>query len=227
VLITCDDPLLITKMKVLRAQLNDLQARYDAEMYSDRVKAKITKEEITHVRANLAREQERSMNLTIQSPGDGVFIVPGAEDLPGRYLKQGELVAYVINIDKPVIRVVVPQSGVDLIRQRDKGIELRFADDIDTIYHAVMIREVPGGLEQLPSTVLGSAGGGEIAIDPTEPSGLKAIEKLFQFDIELPSAVGNLYIGSRVFVRFDHGFESLSTQWYRSIRRLFLKRFNV
>lgn len=228
VLITCDDPMLITKIKVLRAQLNDLQARYDAEMYSDRVKAKITKEEIMRVRANLAREQERSMNLTIQSPGDGVFIVPGtSEDVPGSYLKQGELVAYVINIDKPVIRVVVLQSGVDLIRQRNKGIELRFADNIDKIYHAVMIREVPGGLEQLPSTVLGSAGGGKIAIDPTEPSGLKAIEKLFQFDIELPATIENLYIGGRVFVRFDHGFEPLSTQWYRSIRRLFLKRFNV
>jgi putative peptide zinc metalloprotease protein len=227
VLMTCDDPLLITKIKVLKAQLKDLQARYNLEICSDRVQAKITKEDIIHVRGNLARAQERSMNLTIRSPSDGLFILPKAEDLPDSFLKQGELVAYVINVDKPIVRVVVPQSGVDLVRKQNRGIEIRFADNIDKIFNAVMIREIPGGVQQLPSTVLGSAGGGKIAIDPTEPSGLKAVEKLFQFDIEMPSTVRNIYIGSRVFVRFDHGFEPLATQWYRSIRRLFLKRFNV
>jgi putative peptide zinc metalloprotease protein len=227
VLMTCNDPLLITKIEVLKAQMKDLKARYNLEICSDRVQAKITKEDIIHVRGNLARAQERSMNLTIRSPSDGLFILPKAEDLPDSFLKQGELVAYVINVDKPIVRVVVPQSGVDLVRKQNRGIEIRFADNIDKIFTAVIIREIPGGLQQLPSTVLGSAGGGQIAIDPTEPSGLKAVEKLFQFDIEMPSTVRNLYIGSRVFVRFDHGFEPLATQWYRSIRRLFLKRFNV
>jgi len=28
-------------------------------------------------------------------------------------------------------------------------------------------------------------------------------------------------------VRFDHGFEPLAVQWYRSLRRLFLRWFNV
>jgi putative peptide zinc metalloprotease protein len=226
-LITCDEPLLTTKIKVLEAQLQDLKARYDAEMFSDRAQSRITKEEIVRIRGNIARARERSTDLTIRSPIDGLFIVPKAEDLPDRFLKQGELVAYVINIERPIVRVVVPQSSVDLVRQKNRGIQLRFADNIDKIFTAVMLREIPGGLEQLPSTVLGSAGGGKIAIDPTDPSGLKAIEKLFQFDIELPSPIENVYIGDRVFVRFDHGFEPLATQWYRSIRRLFLKRFNV
>ncbi len=227
VLIECRDPLLAAHVKVLRAQLNLLEARYDAEIYTNRVQAKITKEEITHVRADLARTEERLKELTIYSPGDGQFILPGAEDLPGRYLNQGELVAYVLDVGNPTARVVVSQSDVDLVRQRNKYVEIRLAERLDQTFPAAIKREVPGAAERLPSTVLGSAGGGEIPIEPRDAEGLKTLEKLFQFDIELPATVGNVYIGGRVFVRFDHGFEPLAFQWYRSLRRLFLRRFNV
>jgi putative peptide zinc metalloprotease protein len=158
-----------------------------------------------------------------------MFILPGAEDLPARYLRQGELVAYVLNVneDKPTVRVVVSQSDVDLIRQHNKGVEIRLAERLGQTFPAVIKREVPGAVEKLPSTILGSIGGGEIAIDPRDAEGLKTLEKLFQFEIELPSTVGNVNIGGRVYLRFDHGYEPLVSRWYRSIRQLFLRRFNV
>jgi len=34
-------------------------------------------------------------------------------------------------------------------------------------------------------------------------------------------------LGSRVYVRFDHGREPLGWQWFRRIRQLFLRRLNV
>ena len=64
-------------------------------------------------------------------------------------------------------------------------------------------------------------------IEPRDAEGVKTLEKLFQFDLELPSTVDDTYIGGRVFVRFDHGFEPLAFQWYRSLRLLFMRRFNV
>lgn len=227
VLIECQDLLLETKVKVLKAQLRELQARYDAEIYTNRVRARIIKEKILNVRANLDREEERLNNLIICSPGAGVFILPGAEDLPGRFLKQGDLVAYVMDVYKPSVRVVVSQSDVDLVRQRNRGIKIRFAEQLERIYPAVVKREVPGALEYLPSTILSSIGGGKIAIDPSDNEGLKPLEKLFQFDIEPTEAIGIINIGGRVYVRFDHGLEPLAYQWYRSLRQMFLSRFNV
>jgi putative peptide zinc metalloprotease protein len=106
-------------------------------------------------------------------------------------------------------------------------VEVRIAELLDQIFPAVIKREVPGAVERLPSTALGSAGGGEIPIEPWDKEGVKTLEKLFQFDIELPSTVDGKYIGGRVFVRFDHGFEPLAFQWYRSLRLLFMRRFNV
>ncbi len=34
-------------------------------------------------------------------------------------------------------------------------------------------------------------------------------------------------IGGRVHVRFDHGWEPIGWRLYRSLRQVFLKRFNV
>ncbi len=226
-LIECRDPLLVSNVRLLEAQLRELEARYNAEIYSDRVQAKITAEEMVHLRANLARARERQTELILYSPDDGVFIVPGAEDLPGRYIKQGALIAYVIDEERPTIRLIVSQSDIDLIRQRNKGIEIRLAERLDIAIPAVIKREVPGADERLPSAVLGNIGGGEIAIDPRDTEGLKTFEKLFQFDIEPKMAIGNASVGGRVYVRFDHGTEPLVFRWYRSLRRLFMRRFNV
>ena len=68
---------------------------------------------------------------------------------------------------------------------------------------------------------------GMIAIDPRDAWGTKSFQKLFLFDIELPTHAALFNVGGRVYVRFDHGREPLVYRWYREIRRLFLRRFNV
>jgi len=56
---------------------------------------------------------------------------------------------------------------------------------------------------------------------------IKAFQKVFLFDIELPSYEGLYNVGGRLYVRFDHGREPLIWRWYRRLRHLFLRRFNV
>jgi putative peptide zinc metalloprotease protein len=226
-LIECVDPLLKAEVQVLRAELNALQARYDEEILSDRVKAQVTREEITHARADLARTEERSRELNILSSSDGVLVVPRSEDLPGRYLRQGDLIAYILNIDHPTVRVVVPQADVDQIRNRTRRVEVRLSERVSEVIPAKVTRTTPGASERLPSTALGSSGGGAIAIDPRDPQRTKTLEKVFTVDIELTRPPETVYVNDRVYVRFDHGFEPLAVQWYRSLRRLFLRWFNV
>ena len=54
-----------------------------------------------------------------------------------------------------------------------------------------------------------------------------AFEKMFQFDIELSRPIAQVFVGGRVYVRFDHRPEPLAFQWYRQVRQMFLRRFNV
>lgn len=228
VLIECRDPLLVANVRVLEAQLRELEVQYnDLISQLDSVKAGIIKEEIDQTRGNLARARERQAALMIRSPGDGLFILPGVEDLPDRFLKQGDLVAYVLNKDRPTVRVVATQSDIDLVRQRHRGVKVRLASQVDRVIPALIKREVPGGIEKLPSTALGQGGGGEVPIDPRDKDGLKTFENLFQLDLQLSEPVAHFCLGGRAYVRFDHGYSPLGFQLYRSLRQLLLRRFNV
>jgi len=163
----------------------------------------------------------------IVSPAAGMFVLPQASDLPGRFLKQGDLLGYVLGKETTSIRVVVPQRNIDLIREKTVGVDLRFSVKPHEIYPAKIAREIPGAVDRLPSTALGVAGGGSIAVDPLDKSGSKAFERYFQFDLDIDESLEKFFIGSRVYVRFDHGYKPLAFQWFRSVRQLFLKRFNV
>lgn len=227
ILIQCVDPFLNAQLRVQEAQLGALRARYDAESYYDRVQASITEEELLAVQASLERTRERSRELTITSPVAGMLVLPGEQDLPGRFVNQGELLAYVIQDRPPTVRIVVSQADVDLVRRRNEGVLVRLAEDLDRIYEARVLREVPGAEARLPSNALGLAGGGEFAVAPWDQEGLQTMENLFQFELQLPPDVRQAKVGGRVYVRFDHGSTPLAYQWYRSLRQMFLKRFNV
>jgi putative peptide zinc metalloprotease protein len=227
ILIERRDPFLAANVRVLQARLEELQSRYDEAKAEDKVRVQVVREELDNVRASLARAEERLAELDIRSPVDGVLVVPRAVDLPDRFVRQGEPVAYVLDVQRPTIRVVVPQADVDLVRQRTRRVDVRLVERLDQVLPAVVKREVPEAGDRLPSTILGMAGGGKIAIDPTDDGATMTFEKHFQFDLELVDPLDRVFIGSRVYVRFDHGFEPIAFQVYRNVRQLFLRRFNV
>jgi putative peptide zinc metalloprotease protein len=69
-------------------------------------------------------------------------------------------------------------------------------------------------------------GGGSQVADRRDPSHPKALNALFQFDLELPPEASTA-IGAHVWVRFDHGFEPLGLQWWRRVRQLLLSKFDA
>jgi putative peptide zinc metalloprotease protein len=226
-LIECIDPLLPPQIQVLEAQLRELKALYDTQVLSDRVQAEITSEEMKHVSAQLERSRERAAELKIHSFAKGTFLSPMAQDLPGRFVRRGELLGYVLDRSTITARVVVPQADVDFVRKRTLGVKIRLPEKVEQTLPAEVNREVPAATDQLPSRTLSQQGGGEIAIDPRDMLGVKTFQKVFLFDIELPKQVSLYHVGGRVYVRFDHGWEPLIWRWYRSVRQLFLRRFNV
>jgi putative peptide zinc metalloprotease protein len=226
-LIECSDPLLPAQIRVLESKLEELQATYDAQIIADRVKADITKDEMQHISGKLKDAKEREGELTIRSPGAGVFIVPVPQDLPGRFAKRGELLGYVLDPTAVTGRVVVYQEDADLVRCQTRDVRVRLPEDIRETVSATLLREVPAATDQLPGRALTQEGGGKIAIDPRDRLGIKAFQKVFLFDIELPSFRGLYNVGGRLYVRFDHGYEPLVYRWYRAVRQLFLRRFNV
>ena len=226
-LIRFEDPELQAQLQLLEAQLQELEVRYTRYWSDDRVQAKMIQEQIDAKRADVARARERLDNLLVHSPTAGRFVMPAVEDLPGRFIKQGEVVAYVVDQPLTRARVVVNQQDADRVRRSTRTVEIRPANDISHVIRARIQRERPAASGRLPSKALGTQGGGDIAVDPADPDGLQAAQSIFQFDLVLPEDANLTYSGSRVYVRFDHGTQPLGIQWYRSLRQLFLRQFSV
>jgi len=227
VLVICDDPAIETDVKVLEAQLREVKARIREQFVDDLVKAKMLEEEQRYIEDRLARARERQSELVIRSQAVGTFVLPKAEDLPGRFVKRGELLAHVVDLKTITVRTIVDQNDIDLIRHQLHDVQVRLAERLADPMPAVITRLVPAASEELPSPALGSEGGGQVPLDPRDEKGQKAMKRLFQIDLELPAQQGILNVGGRVYVRFDHGREALASQWYRQGRQLFLARFNV
>jgi len=225
-LIESVDPVLTAEIRVAEARVAELQAQYTLHFVTDRVQAQVTRQQLEREQAVLERTLERGANLIARSASAGVLAVPRDVDMPGRFFRKGELIAYVIEPSQPLARVIVHQGDVDVVRLATSQVQIRASNRIDQVMQAKIVREVPGGGDQLPSKALAPEGGGTVPVDPRDPKGVKTIERVFQLELELQAPAAALY-GGRVYVRFDHVPEPLGLQWYRSLRRLFLTRFNV
>ena len=225
VLLITEDPELEANVAILDADLREATVRYNALRMSDELEAGNVLEEIKSIEARLRRAQERLAGLTVLSPTDGVFLVDRPQDIEGRYVRQGDLLGYVVARSETTVRVAVTQEDIGLIRSRTSHAALRFADDPHTDVPARVRREVPAASDRLPSAVLGAAGGGRIAIDADDSTGTRTAQSVFHIELEAERPLA--LVGGRAYVRFSHGMEPLGLQWYRRLRQLFLRRFDV
>lgn len=225
-LIICENPELAAEKKELESSLEEYDLRLDLAKTRDRTEAKILRDEILRIESELKDIDEKLDNLTIKSPMDGIFLLPEAENLYGKYFMRGAQLGYVVDFKKVTAMIVVTQKDIDRVRTGTKSVEAKLAGDLKETYPAYVRREIPAASTDLPSLALSIEGGGELALDPKEREKLKAFEKLFHFEIIIKSPRLSA-IGERVYVRFYHGSEPLFSRIYRAVRRTLLSKFSV
>jgi putative peptide zinc metalloprotease protein len=222
-----EDPFLQAQVEIQQAKLKELEANYRAEKFKDLVKAQIVKEQIPVAQSELAHAQKKVHSMQVKSATQGQLLIPNADDLPGQFLKQGDLIGYVINNSLPIVRTLVKQGDMGKLRARTDRVQIRLANHMKQIISAKIIRETPEATNRLPSAALSTSAGGKMILDPEKSEELITLDKFFLVDVEFSPLDSNILIGTRAYVRFDHGGEPLAKQWYRSIRQLFLRQFNV
>jgi len=225
-LVESDEPTLLSEMRVLEAQVEATSIRLESEQFTDRVQADITRQELQIRTANLSRAREKTDQLVARAGAVGTLVIPRAEDLPGRFYKRGEVIGYVIAPEAQILRAVVTQDDIELVRQRTLAVDIKMPGRLAETFQSKILREVPAGSDRLPSKALTEAGGGRLAVDPRDQNQTKTLQRTFQFDLSLPQATIG-HFGTRVLVRFSHGSEPIGWQWYRRIRQLLLARFNA
>jgi len=229
-LIELRDPALATQLRVSEAKVAELEAIHGAQLVADRSQAAIALDQLKAERTALAAVRQRIELLSVRAQTAGTFTLPKSQDLAGRFYRQGDLLGYVLDKPQLIARVVVAQEHVDAVRSATNAVQVRLAHQPELVLQARLEREVPGGVEYLPSRALAAEGGGQLATDPRDSSGARTLARTFQFDVALQLVtpeLASLYFGERVHVRFEHPSEPLALQWYRGVRRLFLSQFHV
>lgn len=226
-LVELRDPELAAELRAREARVEQHATQYALEMFADRLQAAVTAETLATERAALERLEERDVALTALAGRDGTWRVANAEDLVGRHFPQGALLGFVLSDELRTIRVVVPQGEADLVRSHTRRIEVRLADRPGQTFAARLARDVPAGSDQLPSKALTIDGGGPFATDPRDSTGLKTLNRTFQFDLDLADEVADLTFGSRAYVRFEHAPRPLAVQAWHAARQVLLSHLNL
>jgi putative peptide zinc metalloprotease protein len=222
-----EDALLASELEVSRAKLAELQAKYRAEQFTNTAKAALSFSQLEQARKVLLRIEDRASKMLGRAQVAGTLVASKAQDMPGQYYKKGDLLGYVLDTKELMVRVVVQQDDIDLVRNHWRSAHLRLARRVEKIHEATLVREVSGSVDELPSPALGLSGGGLIPTSPNDPNGIKTMGRVFLIDLKLPPDTLPPAFGERVHVRFEHGFEPPAIQGLRRLRQLFLSRFGV
>ncbi len=226
-LIGLADPFLQSEARIAEARVRELKSRYRASRANSPIEAAIVGEELKVAQSELEHIREKTGAMSVDAFKDGRVMLLEADDLPGRFVRKGDLLGYIMNDELPTVRMAVSQDNIGQLRQRIDEITIRFASLPKVEFPARIIRQAPEATNQLPSAALATTGGGRYIVKPGSSNQLETLEKVFLVDLQPEFGVERIPLGSRAYVRIDHGGEALASQWYRRLRQVFLRQFNV
>ena len=219
-----DDPTLSSRQRDLQGQYAALRAEHYETFLSDPMKAKNADEAMEKVGAELARVEEKLSQLEVRAQLAGTLVMPKQQDLPGTFMKQGELLGYVFSPDEVRVRAVVDENDIAQVREHTVGVDVLLAERAWQQLHARLSGETPAATHTLPSAALGDRAGGKRITDPSDKNGVQTLQPVFLVDLKLPHDATRR-VGGRAWVHFDHGATPLAMQWGRRMQQLFLKHF--
>ncbi|WP_299870069.1 PqqD family peptide modification chaperone [uncultured Roseobacter sp.] len=225
---TLEDPSIRSRLELVEWRVEEQRRRLMAAEASSLVQADEIRASLASVEGELAREQTRFAKMNISAEIAGTFEpAQKPENLKGRFLNQGDLLGYVLPNQPDTIRVAFRQQDEALIKTRLKAVEVKLAGHLETTIETEGLRHIPSATDQLPSPALGQGAGGPFQVNPGDENGAQSLERFFMLDLYAPDDLASAAFGTRVFVRFDHGYEPAAFQAFRRARQLFLRRFGA
>lgn len=226
-ILALSDPFLRSEARIARARVQELRSRYRASRANNHFEAGIVAEELQVAESELRYILDKARHMSVDAFKSGRLILLEADDLPGRFLRKGDLLGYILDDEKPTVRMAVSQENIGQLQDRVVGIKVRFASDPGRDFDAEILRQAPEATNRLPSLALATTGGGPFVVTADSENRPVTLKKVFLVDLEPDFEGREIPLGTRAYVRVDHGGEALATQWYRRLRQVFLRQFNV
>lgn len=224
-LLTLQAPALAAERARVDGQVQALDTERFQALRSDPARAVALSHELARAQAEQDRLDERQQQLAVRAGTDGVIALNHADDMTGRFVKQGSLLAQVMTDDASIVRVALPQDLAARVQADTRSVRVRLAETGARDWPARLAGGGAGAVARLPSAALGDRQGGPIVTDPADTTGLTPAEPVVLADVELPVAAVPR-TGGRAWVRFDHGWSPLLLQAARRGQQALLAHFN-
>ena len=101
----------------------------------------------------------------------GTFVVSRPQDLPGRFLREGQQIGYVLPPSSRIVARDDSQDDIELVRTGSRARRVRLAERPGETLRRRSCARCRRGSDELPSKALGEAGGGAPAGRPARPTG--------------------------------------------------------
>jgi len=169
-------------------------------------------------------------SLVIKAPIEGIWCIDADVAAHGRWVPRGGFMGNIVQPGSWRFIGILPQVGTHLFKDTIRKAEIRLDGEEQVNLVALEINIIPHENGILPSPALGMAGGGDIAVDLSDPGGVTATEPFFRIQAVLPEKENHraLMIHGRLGVmRLTLSATPLFIQWERNIRQFLQRRFRV
>jgi putative peptide zinc metalloprotease protein len=223
-LVSCRNPRLEANQTILRQQYAEAVAQRQG-VWDDPVQIKIYDQELARLDQEIEENRQQLAALNLYAEADGTWWIKNALDQPGRFVGRGTLVGHVITDRDIRVLGMIPESDIDLVRERVDKVEVLKVSRLDQVLRPSGWKIFPAASKQLVSPVLAEDGGGTVVVNPSqsEPTTLR---RYFLVDLEFDT-LPSTRVQERILVKFEHPPEALVYRGYRLVRRTFLEYFDV
>ena len=233
-IVDAGQPLLVLENAALPAELNAVLAQIAEQevllnhyLTHDPTQAGLYRDELERL-----RQQERDLrddlaNLTVRSAVAGRVEISEQENLPGRYLRKGDLLGHILAPQGYRVTALVPERLGNQLVGDVQEVRVKSHSNPHLVYLGANMRPTPQASAQLPDPVLGSLRGGMIPVDISDAAGTSALQAFFQVEMGLQLPPHQAPAAGRAEILFIHSSEPLGRRWWRQLRLLVLDRFQV
>jgi hypothetical protein len=188
------------------------------------------REQILALTAYLRRQYEQRRQLKVLAPISGYWTSANSEFHEGQAVNRGSRLGIITQPDEWRFIGVLPQVDTFIFNTPITDASLKIDGQAHHTLSATTPKIIPFDNGALPSRALGMAGGGDIAVDPTDPNGLTANEPFFRIETEITdprSDTPQLMHGALAVMRLTLPDAPASTQIIRATQQFLQRRFRL
>jgi putative peptide zinc metalloprotease protein len=223
-LMRLDNPVVMADLQAAGGAVAQAEASLRQAAWQSPAQAQALQQTLLARQARLYEAMQRFDALEVTARASGQWTQSVPTDWVGRHVRRGDVLGHLIHGPARLVRVAVTQEDMSLVKDRLQAVQVRVVQHGARPMTASLPRLVPGGEQELVSAALGTQGGGEIPVDPSQGEGRRSLQRVFDLELRLSEPAPVSAFGGRADVRFDLGRAPLLVQWTLRLRQVFLAR---